>query len=89
MTRNSLFIIGPSSNTLAIVLSVIFGAVVLALIVIAIIAVAFALNRRGTGTYSPQLAEMHRGPGVNLEDSGNGNPEEHCDSDMIERHLSQ
>ena len=68
-------------------LSVIFGAAVLALIVIAIIAVGIALNRRGTGTYSPQLAEMRCGPGVNLEDSGN--PEEHRDSDTTERHLSQ
>ena len=68
-------------------LPVIIVTVVLALIVIAIITVAIiALKRHGTGTYSPQQAEMRRGPRVNLKDSGN--PEEHRDSDMTERHLS-
>lgn len=61
-------ILGPTSNTLAIVLPiVIIGLVLIALIVIVIIIVALVLRRRGTGTYSPQQAETEHG--VQLKDN--------------------
>ena len=60
-------ILGPTSNTLAIVLSIVIVGVV-ALIVTVIIIVALVLTKHGAGTYSPQQAELHHGVNLQKED---------------------
>ena len=55
-------IIGPTSHTLTIVLSVIFGVLVLISIVIIIIVVVVCVwKKSGKGTYWPRRAERNQG----------------------------
>ena len=78
-------LLGPTSNTLAIVLPiVIVGVLALIVTVIIVTVVALVLKKLGTGTYSPQKAELDCG--VNLQEKDKTNEESVAEQEKDPKH---